>query len=81
MAVRHPDTSFTPSMAVNASARSALVNVAETFWERQKWPDLHIIETHSPQSSSSFNMLGKFDFSDEKGPNYGSNGSKVPNPP
>ena len=25
MAVRHPDTSFTPSMAVNTSARSALV--------------------------------------------------------
>ena len=28
--------------------------------------ELRIIETHSPQSSSSFNMLGEFDFSDEK---------------
>ena len=44
------------------------------FWERRKWPDLHyiddvelhIIETHSLQSPSSFNMLGEFDFSDEK---------------
>ena len=50
------------------------LNVAGTFRERRKWPDLHyidhvelhIIETHSPQSSSSFNMLGEFDFSDEK---------------
>ena len=50
------------------------MNVAGAFWERWKWPDLHyidhvelhIIETHSPQSSSSFNMLGEFDFSDEK---------------
>ena len=39
------------------------MNVAETFWERRKWPDLHIIET---QSSSSFNMLVEFDFLDEK---------------
>ena len=50
------------------------MNVAGTFWERRKWPDLHyidhvelhIIETHSPQPSSSFNMFGEFDFSDEK---------------
>ena len=50
------------------------VNVAGTFRERRKWPDLHyidqvethIIETHSPQASSSFNMLGEFDFSDGK---------------
>ena len=27
---------------------------------------LDIIETHSPQSWGSFNMLGEFDFSDEK---------------
>ena len=27
---------------------------------------LVIIETHSPQSWASFNMLGEFDFSDEK---------------
>ena len=27
---------------------------------------LDIIETHSPQSWASFNMLGEFDFSDEK---------------
>ena len=26
----------------------------------------HIIETHYPQSSSSFNTLGEFDFSDGK---------------
>ena len=50
------------------------MNVAGTFRERRKWPDLHyidqvephIIETHSPQSSSSFNTLGEFDFSDGK---------------
>ena len=50
------------------------MNVAGTFWERRKWPDLHyiddielhIIETHSLQSPSSFNMIGEFDFSDEK---------------
>ena len=48
--------------------------MAWTFRERRKWPglhyidhvELHIIETHSPQSSPSFNMLGEFDFSDEK---------------
>ena len=27
---------------------------------------LDIIKTHSPQSWASFNMLGEFDFSDEK---------------
>ena len=27
---------------------------------------LNIIETHSPQSWASFNILGEFDFSDEK---------------
>ena len=38
---------------------------------------LDIIETHSPQSWASFNMLGEFDFSDEKlGVEYRS----VPNP-
>ena len=42
------------------------MNVAGTFRERRKWPDLHITETHSPQSSSNFNTLGEFDFSDEK---------------
>ena len=28
--------------------------------------DKPFIETHSPQSWGSFNMLGEFDFSDEK---------------
>ena len=46
------------------------MNVAGAFWERRKWPDLHyidhvelhIIETHSPQTSANFNTLGEFDF-------------------
>ena len=45
------------------------MNVAGTFRERRKWPDLHYIdqvEPHSPQSSSSFNTLGEYDFSDGK---------------
>ena len=60
-------------MSHETTLRMAL-NVAGTFREMRKWPDLHyidhvelrIIETHSPQSTSSFNMLVEFDFSDEK---------------
>ena len=60
-------------MSHEAALQMAL-NVVGTFRERRKWPDLHyidhvelhIIETHSPQSSSSFNMLGEFDLSNEK---------------
>ena len=40
------------------------ITLAKTEEERKRLLD--IIETHSPQSWASFNMLGEFDFSDEK---------------
>ena len=40
------------------------ITLAKTEEERKRLLD--IIETHSPQSWGSFNMLGEFDFSDEK---------------
>ena len=40
------------------------ITLAESEEERKRLLD--IIETHSPQSWGSFNMLGEFDFSDEK---------------
>ena len=40
------------------------ITLAKTEEERKRLLD--IIETHSPQSWGSFNMLGDFDFSDEK---------------
>ena len=40
------------------------IAMAKTEEERKRLLD--IIETHSPQSWSGFNMLGEFDFSDEK---------------
>ena len=40
------------------------ITLAKTEEERKRLLD--IIETHSPQSSGSLNMLGEFDLSDEK---------------
>ena len=40
------------------------ITLAKTEEERKRLLDM--IETHSPQSWGSFNMLGEFDFSDEK---------------
>ena len=40
------------------------ITLVKTEDERKRLLD--IIETHSPQSWGSFNMLGEFDFSDEK---------------
>ena len=40
------------------------ITLAKTEEERKRLLD--IIETHSPQSWGSFNMLGEFDFSDDK---------------
>ena len=45
-------------------AVSPKITLAKTEEERKRLLD--IIETHSPQSWGSFNMLGEFDFSDEK---------------
>ena len=45
------------------------ITLAKTEEERKRLLD--IIETHSPQSWGSFNMLGEFDFSDEKASSEG----------